>query len=264
MTEINQLLSHFDQGARANRFNVEITNSPFGKLDKGHSFRCVSATLPGISLGTNTEDTGWSGSREIPDGTIDYGDSITLEFVCTSGFLDRIVFEQWQQSIYEAEIVGESADGRTQGTLRQPVMKYYNEYAGQIQIEQLRISGSPAMRYEFFNAYPLSYNEMSLDADSQEPLLKFSVDMAYSDFIVSYPENTDEPRVIEPMTNNASSSSGINTGRGLLDATLDTLKVASRFSPKAGEYLTKLSSAETQLTRAGNLGRTIRGFGGGG
>ena len=88
--------------------------------------------------------------------------------------------------------------------------------------------------------------------------------MAYSDFIVSYPENTDEPRVIEPMTNNASSSSGINTGRGLLDATLDTLKVASRFSPKAGEYLTKLSSAETQLTRAGNLGRTIRGFGGGG
>ena len=263
MTEINQLLSHFDQGARANRFNVEITNSPFGKLDKGHSFRCVSATLPGISLGTNSEDTGWSGSREIPDGTIDYGDSITLEFVCTSGFLDRIACEQWQQSIYEAEL-SKSADGRTQGTLRQPVMKYYEEYAGQIQIEQLRISGSPAMRYEFFNAYPLSYNEMSLDADSQEPLMKFSVDMAYSDFIVSYPENTDEPRVIEPMTNNASSSSGINTGRGLLDATLDTLKVASRFSPKAGEYLTKLSSAETQLTRAGNLGRTIRGFGGGG
>jgi len=263
MTEINQLLSHFDQGARANRFNVEITNSPFGKLDKGHSFRCVSATLPGISLGTNSEDTGWSGSREIPDGTIDYGDSITLEFVCTSGFLDRIVFEQWQQSIYEAEL-SKSADGRTQGTLRQPVMKYYEEYAGQIQIEQLRISGSPAMRYEFFNAYPLSYAEMSLDADSQEPLLKFSVDMAYSDFVISYPENTDEPRVIEPMTNDASSSSGINTGRGLLDATLDTLKVASRFSPKAGEYLTKLSSAETQLTRAGNLGRTIRGFGGGG
>ena len=223
----------------------------------------MSATLPGISLGTNSEDTGWSGSREIPDGTIYYGDSITLEFVCTSGFLDRIVFEQWQQSIYEAEL-SKSADGRTQGTLRQPVMKYYEEYAGQIQIEQLRISGSPAMRYEFFNAYPLSYNEMSLDADSQEPLMKFSVDMAYSDFIVSYPENTDEPRVIEPMTNNASSSSGINTGRGLLDATLDTLKVASRFSPKAGEYLTKLSSAETQLTRAGNLGRTIRGFGGGG
>jgi len=178
----------------------------------------VSATLPGISLGTNSEDTGWSGSREIPDGTIDYGDSITLEFVCTSGFLDRIVFEQWQQSIYEAEL-SKSADGRTQGTLRQPVMKYYEEYAGQIQIEQLRISGSPAMRYEFFNAYPLSYAEMSLDADSQEPLLKFSVDMAYSDFVISYPENTDEPRVIEPMTNDASSSSGINTGRGLLDAT---------------------------------------------
>jgi len=274
MTEINQLLSHFDQGARANRFNVEITNSPFGKLDKGHSFRCVSATLPGISLGTNSEDTGWSGSREIPDGTIDYGDSITLEFVCTSGFLDRIVFEQWQQAIYETKLGDStdtsdgvksiSADARPRGTLRQPVMKYYEEYAGQIQIEQLRISGSPAMRYEFFNAYPLSYAEMSLDADSQEPLLKFSVDMAYSDFVISYPENTDEPRVIEPMTNDASSSSGINTGRGLLDATLDTLKVASRFSPKAGEYLTKLSSAETQLTRAGNLGRTIRGFGGGG
>jgi len=275
MTEINQLLSHFDQGARANRFNVAITNIPFSeiKMKEGHSFRCTSATLPGISLGTNTEDTGWSGSREIPDGTIDYGDSITLEFICTSGFLDRIIFEQWQQMIYEgtptvsAKSESFSADNRTtkpQGTLRQPVMRYYNEYAGAMQIEQLRISGSPAMRYEFFNAYPLSYNEMSLDADSQEPLLKFSVDMAYSDFVISYPENTDEPRVIEPMTNDASSSSGINTGRGLLDATLDTLKVASRFSPKAGEYLTKLSSAETQLTRAGNLGRTIRGFGGGG
>ena len=267
MTEINQLLSHFDQGARANRFNVAITNIPFSeiKMKEGHSFRCTSATLPGISLGTNTEDTGWSGSREIPDGTIDYGDSITLEFICTSGFLDRIIFEQWQQMIYEGTpIQSTKSETLTQGTLRKPVMRYYNEYAGAMQIEQLRISGSPAMRYEFFNAYPISYNEMSLDADSQEPLLKFSVDMAYSDFIISYPENTDEPRVIEPMTNDASSSSGINTGRGLLDATLDTLKVASRFSPKAGEYLTKLSSAETQLTRAGNLGRTIRGFGGGG
>ena len=278
MTEINQLLSHFDQGARANRFNVAITNIPFSeiKMKEGHSFRCTSATLPGISLGTNTEDTGWSGSREIPDGTIDYGDSITLEFICTSGFLDRIIFEQWQQMIYEGKPIASakresnfdsaSANGDTtdRGTLRQPVMRYYNEYAGAMQIEQLRISGSPAMRYEFFNAYPLSYNEMSLDADSQEPLLKFSVDMAYSDFVISYPENTDEPRVIEPMTNDASSSSGINTGRGLLDATLDTLKVASRFSPKAGEYLTKLSSAETQLTRAGNIGRTIRGLGIGG
>lgn len=276
MTEINQLLSHFDQGARANRFNVEITKTAFSDkpLDKGHSFRCTSATLPGISLGTNSEDTGWSGNREIPDGTIDYGDSITLEFVCTSGFLDRIVFEQWQQAIYETKLGNSadtsdgvksiSADGRTQGTLRQPVIAYYNDYVGAMKIEQLRISGSPAMTYEFFNVYPLSYDEMSLDADSQEPLMKFSVDMAYSDFIISYPENTDEPRVIEPMTNDASSSSGINTGRGLFDATLDTLKVASRFSPKAGEYLTKLSSAETQLTRAGNLGRTIRGFGGGG
>lgn len=269
MTEINQLLSHFDQGARANRFNVMINRLPFLELKQsfegndGHNFRCTSATLPGISLGTNTEDTGWSGSREIPDGTIDYGDSITLEFICTSGFLDRIIFEQWQKQIFESKMVV-SADGRTQGTLRQPVMEYYNTYTGGITIEQLRISGSPAMRYEFFNAYPLSYAEMSLDADSQEPLMKFSVDMAYSDFIVSYPENTDEPRVIEPMTNNASSSSGINTGRGLLDATLDTLKVASRFSPKAGEYLTKLSSAETQLTRAGNIGRTIRGLGIGG
>ena len=275
MTEINQLLSHFDQGARANRFNVAITNIPFTGIDmpEGHNFRCISATLPGIALGTNTEDTGWSGSREIPDGTIDYGDSITLEFICTSSFLDRIIFEQWQQKIYEgkpiqsakeASFTADNRAGQNRGTLRQPVMRYYNEYAGGMMIEQLRISGSPAMRYEFFNAYPLSYAEMSLDADSQEPLLKFSVDMAYSDFVISYPENTDEPRVIEPMTNDASSSSGINTGRGLLDATLDTLKVASRFSPKAGEYLTKLSSADTQITRAGNIGRTIRGLGIGG
>jgi hypothetical protein len=141
MTEINQLLSHFDQGARANRFNVAITNIPFTgiKMPEGHNFRCTSATLPGITLGTNTEDTGWSGSREIPDGTIDYGDSITLEFICTSSFLDRIIFEQWQQKIYEgtpiqsakeASFAADNRAGQNRGTLRQPVMRYYNEYAG--------------------------------------------------------------------------------------------------------------------------------------
>lgn len=258
-TDITQFLSYFDAGARANRFNVQVIHPDYFAPTDGHNFRCVSANLPGIAMNTNTEDTGWSGSREIPDGTIDYGDTIVLTFLCDSNFYDRILFDMWLRDIYEG-FPNVSADSREVGTMRKPVMRYIDEYTGEVIVEQLRLGGSPAMEYRFFNCYPVSYSEQALTNTDTE-IMKFEVTLSYKDFLVDYPPNKDPLRTIEPKNNGAGGS--INKGRGLLDATLDTLKVASRFSPKAGEYLTKLSTVDTQLTRGRNIKRNYGGLFGG-
>ena len=224
-TDISQFLSYFDAGARANRFEVLILNDDYFNTKDGHYYRCVSANLPGIAMNTNTEDTGWSGSREIPDGTIDYGDTIALTFLCDSSFYDRFLIDMWLRDIYEG-YPDVSADSREMGTMRKPVMRYIDEYTGEIMINQLRLGGSPALQYRFFDCYPVSYSEQAL-------------------------------------SKNNGAGGSINKGRGLLDATLDTLKVASRFSPKAGEYLTKLSTVDTQLTRGRNINRNYGGLFGG-
>ena len=259
-TDITQFLSYFDAGARANRFNVQVIHPDYFAPTDGHNFRCVGANLPGIAMNTNTEDTGWSGSREIPDGTIDYGDTIVLTFLCDSNFYDRILFDMWLRDIYEG-FPNVSADSREVGTMRKPVMRYIDEYTGEVIVEQLRLGGSTAMEYRFFNCYPVSYSEQALTNTDTE-IMKFEVTLSYKDFLVEYPPNTDPLRTIEPKDNGAGGS--INKGRGLLDATLDTLKVASRFSPKAGEYLTKLSTVDTQLTRGRNIKRNYGGLFGGG
>jgi hypothetical protein len=258
-TDISQFLSYFDAGARANRFEVLILNDDYFNTKDGHYYRCVSANLPGIAMNTNTEDTGWSGSREIPDGTIDYGDTIALTFLCDSSFYDRFLIDMWLRDIYEG-YPDVSADSREMGTMRKPVMRYIDEYTGEIMINQLRLGGSPALQYRFFDCYPVSYSEQALSNTDTE-IMKFEATFSYKDFLVDYPPNKDEPRKVEPKNNGAGGS--ITKGRGLLDATLDTLKVASRFSPKAGEYLTKLSTVDTQLTRGRNINRNYGGLFGG-
>ena len=49
-------------------------------------------------------------------------------------------------------------------------------------------------------------------------------------------------------------ASALNTGRKILDSTLDALKVGSRFNDKVGGYLNKLSSLDTAATKYKNLG----------
>jgi len=272
---INDFLSYFDTGARPNFYNVQIIggDSQGGfKFDNndGHNFRCISAALPGVELGTNEEAT-FGAARQIPDGTVSYDGGLALTFLCDTHFYDRILIDAWQRFIFEGK-PKDSAYDRQKGTKFQPVMRYmYGDgktlnggsfdggYVGQINIEQLSQGGKPRMLYEFQDVYPVSYSEQSLSsANESGGIMEFEVTFEYKDFMVSYPNEPDEIRKIEPKDNGAKQDP---SGKGsILDATLDTLNVLSRFNPKAGEYLNKLSGLEGQLNRGKNISRKIGGL----
>lgn len=276
---INDFISYFDTGARPNFYDVQIIggvsqggfNMQFDPQD-GHNFRCISASLPGVELGTNEEAT-FGAPRQIPDGTVSFDGGLALTFLCDTHFYDRVLIDAWQRFIFEGKPAASAYD-RGQGTKFQPVMRYmYGDgknfdsgYVGELNITQLSQGGKPRMLYEFHDVYPVSYSEQSLASSNEAGgIMEFEVTFEYKDFDVSYPSEPDEVRKIEPMDNGAEPPQA-GRGRKILDATLDTLNVLSRFNPKAGEYLNKLSGLEGQLTRGKNISRKIGGLniGGGG
>ena len=144
-------------------------------------------------------------------------------------------------------------------------MRYLDDYTGTINVAQLSQGGNQRMLYEFQDVYPVSYSEQSVASSNEAGgIMEFEVTFEYKNFEVSYPSVEDEARTIEPMNNGAKQDP---LGKGsILGATMDTLKVLSRFNPKAGEYLNKVSGLEGQITRGKNISRKIGGLniGGGG
>jgi hypothetical protein len=270
MKGVNDFISYFDTGARPNFYDIVITSNPnLGEFvfatgaSDGHNLRCISAAFPGVEIGVNEEAT-FGAPRQVPDGTVSYDGGLALTFLCDTTFYDRILIDAWQRHIFEAKPTASSYK-RTGGTKFQPVMRYMDEYCGSIILQQLSQGGKPRMQYDFKDVWPISYSEQAVASSNEAGgIMEFEVTFEYKDFSVSYPNEPDEPRVIEPKDNGAKQDP---LGKGsILDATLDTLNVLSRFNPKAGEYLNKLSGLEGQLTRGKNIKRKIGGLniGGGG
>ena len=266
---ISEFISYFDTGARPNYFDVQINGGDsqggfkFKASSDGHNLRCINASFPGVELGTNEEAT-FGAPRQIPDGTVSYDGGLSLTFICDTFFYDRILIDAWQRSIFEGT-PEDSSHSRDRGTKFQPVMRYLDEYTGSINVAQLSTGGKPRMLYEFQDVYPVSYDEQTVSSSNEGGgIMEFEVTFEYKNFEVSYPSEADEVRTIEPMDNGAKQDP---LGKGsILDATMDTLKVLSRFNPKAGEYLNKVSGLEGQITRGKNISRKIGGLniGGGG
>ena len=268
---VNDFISYFDTGARPNYYNIEISSNPnlgaWRFVNDGHNLRCISAAFPGVEIGVNEEAT-FGAPRQVPDGTVSYDGGLALTFLCDTTFYDRILIEAWQKYIFEGRptlsAYNRNAEGG-KGTKFQPVMRYMDNYCGSIKLQQLSQGGKPRMQYDFQDVWPISYSEQSVASSNEAGgIMEFEVTFEYKDFIVSYPNEPDEPRVVEPKDNGAKQDP---LGKGsILDATLDTLNVLSRFNPKAGEYLNKLSGLEGQLTRGKNINRKIGGLniGGGG
>jgi hypothetical protein len=259
---IGEFISYFDTGARPNYFDVQIIggDSQGGfqfKTNDGHNFRCINATFPGVELGTNEEAT-FGAPRQIPNGTVSYDGGLALTFLCDTFFYDRILIDAWQRMIFEGSPAN-SSHSRERGTKFQPVMRYLDDYTGTINVAQLSQGGKQRMLYEFQDVYPVSYSEQSVASSNEAGgIMEFEVTFEYKNFEVSYPSDEDEVRTIEPMDNGAKQDP---LGKGsILGATMDTLKVLSRFNPKAGEYLNKVSGLEGQITRGKNISRKIGGL----
>jgi len=247
MSTIDDLKYNFDQGARANRFDVRFFLPIIfggGETARTMGLRVESCELPGRSIETKQ----WSefgALRTMPTGRVNDGGTTTMSFVCDQAFADRFILEAWQSLTYTAQ-----SEGKT-GNQIQPIMGYYNDYIGEIQILQNRSdhrggddSKGVALTYTLKECYPTEFASQALSSNSEaSPLLKFSITFAYRYWLSEYNENVHQ-------------RSFLNKGRVILDSLLEGSNLLSRFG-KEGKVRRTLTNLDTRTTQLNNI------FGGG-
>jgi len=264
---IDLLKANIGQVLQPNRFLVQFTKLPGdlnGLQDEYLSILCTAASLPGKSIGTNDHIR----HRKFPDGDVDYGDTISLTFLCEQNFLDRQIVEEWLRMVHTP--VGASSSGASEtktntllnagsGGNERPeaqMFNFYNDYIGEAQVHVLRKDGTRALTYNIHECYVSSYDAIDLDMASENEPLKFSFDLTYRWFSTDYSTGMGEVSLGQPMEGNFELSA-LNKGRRIFDAVLQGLKVAGRFNKKAGELGRKLGSFDTALSRASNISRDL-------
>ena len=248
-TSIDKLKYSFDNGARANRFDVGVFCPKLGFKLEG--IRVESCSLPGRQL-TTTAFSEYGMPRNLPTGEVknDEG-TLAMTFVCDASFADRFIIEAWMQNIFSADMVRDeeaspTVDGKVGsqgGTSIHPVMNYYYDYVGEVKIAQLYGDDSESLVYTFYEAYPTGFAAMELSQSSAE-LLKFTVTFAYRTWESEYKK---APRL-----------SLLNKGRRVLDALQEAAKVGGRYSSKSSGFMKKLNKLDGY---AGKINSTFGGNG---
>jgi hypothetical protein len=274
-TSIDKLKYSFDNGARANRFDVGVFCPKLGFKLEG--IRVESCSLPGRQI-TTTAFSEYGMPRNLPTGVIKNDEGTTdMTFVCDASFADRFIIEAWMQSIFSADVIG-SGDGQINKSLRKerlkkvtersvdstfnvadeqgatrgasqggtsihPVMNYYYDYVGEVKIAQLYGDDTESLVYTLHEAYPIGFAAMALSQSSAE-LLKFTVTFAYRTWESEYKK---APRL-----------SLLNKGRKVLDALRETAEVAGNVGIKSGGFVKRLNKLDDYASK---LNRTFGGNG---
>jgi hypothetical protein len=158
--------------------------------------RCVTANLPGRQLET-TDFSEYGPVRKMPFNVGYDGGEVSLSFLCDSTFADRFIIDAWQGAIFS----------KNEGTANHPMFLYYNEYVGNMEIEQYNQSGMPSLLYKLQEVYPVSYATQELSYESGDQIMKLDVTFAFRYFTTEY----KAPNTV----------TGINKGRRALDILLD-------------------------------------------
>ena len=257
---IDLLKSKIGQPLSANRFVVEFEKlpEPFKGLQNDYlRILCKSASIAGKSIGTNDLFRQY----KLPDGTVDYGDTMNFEFICDQNFLDRQIIEEWLRMIhtplgFESRTIlnADNNNERPEGH----GFSFYNDYIGTAAIHVLRKDGTRASTQRLHECYVSGYDDLSLDMDtgSEAGPMTFGFELTYRYHTMDYSNAGGDVSLTQPKAGNFELS-GLNKGRRIFDAVLQGLKVAGRFNSKLGDLGRRLGSYDTAISRASNIGRDL-------
>ena len=228
--DINKLRYQFDQGARANRFEVSMQCPNLGFNIDG--VRCSNAQLPGRQM-TTLEASEYGPTRKMPVGIEMDGGEATFQFLCDTSFADRFLIQAWQDAIY----ANDSTDSVT--TSLQPYFSYYYDYVGEVRIAVLNQRDNESLIYTLHEAYPVSYSAMDLAYESVDEILKFEVTMAFRTFSTEYKE---QPQTLTDI---------LNKGSRALNAFNQILGVAGKDSRALNKFQDRVRSISGGLSGFG-------------
>ncbi len=150
--------------ARQNRFEVRITGPVGG--DKQVNLLAESVSIPGQNIRSVPDDLRYGPARDHAQG-VTYGD-ISMTFICTPGMQEKVYFEEWQKWIVQ---LGERDPGWN--------AKFYVDYIGEIQIDQLDRQDQMNYQVTIVEAWPKTINAQEFTLSSNDSYQTVSVDFAY-------------------------------------------------------------------------------------
>lgn len=271
---IDQFKSRFGAGQRLNRFMVHVNKFPtaFGDISVSspgwEGWLCQDVTLPGKELGYEE----WSAhgiKRHMPTGTVSYGGTTDLTFICDQSFLDRMIFEGWLRWIHSAEyddglsnsdVTPKSKELQIGNFKEDHIFHYYNEITGEFRVTTYSQGGEPNMIYTFHEAYPVAFSETPLSMATTDTLMNFTVTMCYRYFTTEYATEFASPEYLSGQRHEPMEGKGpdINRGRSIFDAIGQGLVLGSRFSDKFDNLLRIFNQLDIADRR---IGRAARNFG---
>ena len=154
--------------ARQNRFEVRI-QGPKGfaqSAAKQVDLLAESVTFPGQNIRSVPDDLRYGPARDHAQG-VTYGD-ISMTFICTPGMQEKVYFEEWQKLIID---LGEENPGWN--------AKFYKDYIGEIQIDQLDRQNQMNYEVTIVEAWPKTINAQEFTLSSNDSYQTVSVDFAY-------------------------------------------------------------------------------------
>ena len=249
---IDLLKSRIGQPVQPNKFVVEFTKLPgpfAGMGAENLTILCKGASLPGKSIATSEHMR----HRYIPNGEVDYGNTLELTYLCDANFMDRMIIEAWQSFVHTADV---STRTKFENGRDAQVFRFYEEYTGQCLIHVLRKDGTPSLTYVIEECFPVEIAAQDLSMETTDQILEFTFTLNYRHWHSEYNAMDTSVNMNQPMDGNFSVS-GLNKGRKIFDAVLEGLKVAGRFNSKLGDLGRKLGSYDTAITRASNIGRDL-------
>ena len=151
--------------ARQNRFEVKIWG-PGGIKDEQVNLLAESVSIPGQNIRSVPDDLRYGPARDHAQG-VTYGD-ISMTFICTPGMQEKVYFEEWQKWIVQ---LGERDPGWN--------AKFYVDYIGEIQIDQLDRQNQMKYQVTIVEAWPKTINAQEFTLSSNDSYQTVSIDFAY-------------------------------------------------------------------------------------
>jgi len=179
MTPPEQTLFNLDlnaiiTGALSGTFNVRsLINDP-----RDIAILCESCTLPGRQILT-ADYQSIKQSVKIPYGFIN--EDVTFTFLLTNDYYIKKIFDRWSD-----QIIG----------YNNYRANYLVNYVTDVTIVQLNKKNLPIYKVVLHNAYPVTFNPITLDNNAENTAQKFSVTLTYENFFVD--RVPAEPRVSIP------------------------------------------------------------------
>ena len=218
MSTIDQFKAQMTSFARPNLFEVTIFSPPaknvIGKIGGRLKFSCYQATIPGMSILTTEKDEGY---RSVAYQKT-YED-VTLGFYVHGDMKEIKVFQDWMQLMINPE---------------NNHIGYYDDYKSTIEIRNLDRQQKKVLTTTLIDAYPKSIDALTLDADSNDEIMKVNVGFTYRNYkqefggkqettgedLGSFTERSAEDIDASPVNEILKVGQGVKSGgTGLMDFT---------------------------------------------